>query len=572
MNKFLGGILTGAIICAIVLGGGFYLLSRGLSPLRQDTTAQQNKNTKNSAPGFAEKIARADSPQNALLRADMLASAGNYKQALEIYDNLLANGQDDAGIYFKRASVKFLMGDALGASQDLTQAITRNPAMAEAYFNRGAARINLYDIKAALEDFAAAQKLFADRGEQQNALRAQNILTLAKDFQAEYAQTETSGKNSSPKLKTNSLQPAAQGLDNTSEEKNKILTENLKKEINSAASKEILEKFQASLNKGGGQGMGEFGDYVKQAAQTLKEYQKNAPENVLDYRARAAKHMAGGNYKEAVSALNSALEKSPQDYDLYIQRARALAEQKDKAGAIKDLDKAIELNPQSASAHLERGRLQALNGNASSALKDFNTAKKQAEQQGNQPLADEAQRRADVTSGARTSIRTKDSEAEALFIKAANAFADKDFAAASKMFGELLKQYPNEAGLNYDKGIADLQSGDYKTAEKTLEQTLKLDDNLPDAWLALSSAQNMQNKNKEALESVNKAIELNPKYPEAYLQRAQIYAKQNNLQKTYEDAYFAYNIAKTDEERAQAKQILDLIKNFQEQQNNAGNK
>lgn len=572
MNKFLGGILTGVIICAIILGGGFYLLSRGLSPLRQNKTPQQDQSAQKHIPDFAAKIAQADSPQNALLRADMLASGGNYRQALDLYNSLIANGQDGAEIYFKRAAVKFLTGDALGASQDLTQAITKNPAMAEAYFNRGAAKINLYDINAALQDFATAQKLFAQRGEQQNAQRAQSVLTLAKDFQAKYTQTETSGKNPSPQSKTRPSQPAAQGANNSSEETNKILTENLKKEINSAASKEILEKFQASLNKGGGQGMGEFGDYVRQAAQTLKEYQKNAPENVLDYRSRAAKHMAGGNYKEAVSALNSALEKSPQDYDLYIQRARALAEQKDRAGAIKDLDKAIELNPQSSSAHLERGRLQALNGNTSAALKDFNTAKEQAQQQGNQPLADEAQRQADITSGKRISVRTKDSEAEALFTKAANAFADQDFAAASKMFGELLKQYPNEVGLNYNKGIADLQSGDYKTAEKTLEQALKLDNNLPDAWLALSSAQSLQNKADKAFESVNKAIELNPKTPAVYLQRAKLYAQQNNIDKTYEDAYFAYTIAKTDEDRAQAKQILDIIKNYKEQQNNAGNK
>lgn len=80
---------------------------------------------------------------------------GNKQQAVDSYTEAIKRDPNIADAYFRRGNIRFDQGDWQGASADFDRAISLNPNYTNAYYNRAAARYNLRDKQGALADFDA---------------------------------------------------------------------------------------------------------------------------------------------------------------------------------------------------------------------------------------------------------------------------------------------------------------------------------------------------------------------------------------------------------------------------------
>ena len=107
---------------------------------------------KGSAQINAEQVLRVG--QNALYFEDYMLAIQYFNQAITAKPYL-------AQPYFMRAIAKLNLEDYLGAEEDASAAIERNPFIADAYEVRGVARQNRGLLRGAVADYDAALKLVA---------------------------------------------------------------------------------------------------------------------------------------------------------------------------------------------------------------------------------------------------------------------------------------------------------------------------------------------------------------------------------------------------------------------------
>lgn len=105
-----------------------------------------------------------------------------------------------------------------------------------------------------------------------------------------------------------------------------------------------------------------------------------------------------------------------------------------------------------------------------------------------------------------------------------------DFQASKNAADNLLKVAPdNTSGLFYS-GIAKLNLGDMNGAEADFRQSVKVNDDLSSSWYYIALIQQQRQEFSGALESLQTAIEGNPRFKPAYELAAQIYEQQGNAQ------------------------------------------
>jgi tetratricopeptide (TPR) repeat protein len=81
---------------------------------------------------------------------------GNYPEAIRYYTLAIRSKNDSADLYFVRGRAYKQIDKLDEAINDLTRAITLNPAYAEAFNHRGVTYIGKGDLKAAKKDFEKA--------------------------------------------------------------------------------------------------------------------------------------------------------------------------------------------------------------------------------------------------------------------------------------------------------------------------------------------------------------------------------------------------------------------------------
>jgi Flp pilus assembly protein TadD len=128
---------------------------------------------------------------------------------------------------------------------------------------------------------------------------------------------------------------------------------------------------------------------AQQAEATLTAAIKLSPEDVELYVDRAEAKAQHGDFEGAVTDLNFVLSRDPIKTDAYVFRASAYRQLGKTDLASKDLVTALELNPQHVEALLERGMLNRLNGNNAAARRDWLTVIERAP---NSPAAETASR------------------------------------------------------------------------------------------------------------------------------------------------------------------------------------
>lgn len=255
--------------------------------------------------------------QNALYFEDYMLSIQYFNQVIKAKPYL-------AQPYFYRSIAKLNLEDFQGAEADATEAIARNPFITDAYEVRGVARQNMERYAEAVEDYGKALELLPyNRGLMLNKALAEQDM---KDYDA--------SRNTFARLleKYPNYDNAYVGRGRLN-----ILTGD------TVAAMADLDK-AISLNKN------LVNAYVLRADISIKKEQ---------------------NYAQALADMNEAIKLQPRYAGFFINRAFLRYNLDDYFGAMADYDYAIGLDPANNVAYFNRGLLRAEVHDNDKAISDF---------------------------------------------------------------------------------------------------------------------------------------------------------------------------------------------------------
>ena len=261
----------------------------------------------------AEQMVRVG--QNALYFEDYVLSIQYFNRAIQAKPYL-------AQPYFLRAIAKLNLEDYRGAEADAAEAIERNPFIADAYEVRGVARQNLGNVRHAIEDYDHALSL---------APRSRAIL-----FNKALAQQELERADSADAT-FSILLSSYPGFDNGYIGRARLRLEQL---ADTAGATADIEK--------------------------ALELNKSAPNA---YILRAAINQ--NNPAEAEADISEAIKLLPREAGLYVNRAYLRYHLDDFGGAMADYDYALTLDPRNTAAIYNRGLLRMESRDNDKAIEDF---------------------------------------------------------------------------------------------------------------------------------------------------------------------------------------------------------
>ena len=108
-------------------------------------------------------------PTNAQVNTDQVMRIGrnslyfeDYVLSIQYFNQVIKAKPFLAEPYFYRSVAKINLEDFIGAEEDASLAIERNPFIVDAYQVRGIARQNLRNFKGAIEDYTEGLKLMPE--------------------------------------------------------------------------------------------------------------------------------------------------------------------------------------------------------------------------------------------------------------------------------------------------------------------------------------------------------------------------------------------------------------------------
>jgi Tfp pilus assembly protein PilF len=101
---------------------------------------------------------------------------------------------------------------------------------------------------------------------------------------------------------------------------------------------------------------------------------RKSPHKEKAYYNRGFSYAQQGNFIQAISDYNKAIEIDPDDADAYYNRGLSFVKQRHFTEAVVDFNKTIEINPNYADAYNNRGIIYAYQGNSSQAISNFTRA------------------------------------------------------------------------------------------------------------------------------------------------------------------------------------------------------
>jgi len=127
-----------------------------------------------------------------------------------------------------------------------------------------------------------------------------------------------------------------------------------------------------------------------------------------------------------------------------------------------------------------------------------------------------------------------------------------DYVSAVRDLSQAIAMRPEFGEAYFHRGVAFIRSADYKRALADFRQSLKRDLDsffLPYVHFNLASVFHAQGNYKQALRSLDKAIELNPRFHQAYQIRAQINRTLGNTELARSDLKRMATLASATDER-----------------------
>lgn len=256
--------------------------------------------------------------QNALYFEDYMVSIQYFNQVIAAKPYL-------AQPYFFRAIAKLNLDDYQGAEADAAMAIEHNPFIVDAYEVRGVARQNQGKLREAVDDYAHALALLPEN---------RNIL-----FNKAMAQVEL-GDTAAARESYTALVKAHPSYDNGYLGRARLL---------------MIE-----------------GDTVGALADLDKAISINPnATNAYVMRADIAINSGEGDFQSALADMNRAIKLQPRHPGLFINRAFLRYRLDDYFGAMADYDYAIQLDPLNSVALFNRGLMRAELKDNDRAIQDF---------------------------------------------------------------------------------------------------------------------------------------------------------------------------------------------------------
>ncbi len=277
----------------------------------------------NSASGFAqwntERIMTIG--QNALYFEDYVLSIQYFNQVIKIKPYL-------AEPYFYRAIAKIQLGDYQSADEDCSKAIEINPFMPQAYYARGFARRKLSFYNEAIADFGKALEFSP------NSL---NLLMNRMDARDQNKDYMGAMEDCETYLK---LSPKSTNL--------------------------YYEKGRLQL---------EMKDTLA-AEKTFNLYIQKDSANFMSWSARAILRMMKNDKTGALKDYTEAIKRKSTNVGDYINRGIVNVEKKNYNQALSDYNTAVKMDKNNALIYYNRGLLRANLGDYNNALSDLNTVLK----------------------------------------------------------------------------------------------------------------------------------------------------------------------------------------------------
>ena len=255
--------------------------------------------------------------RNALYFEDYVLSIQYFNQVINAKPYL-------ADPYFFRGLAKINLDDFQGAESDCSEAIDRNPFVVNAYQVRGLARIQQNKLGDAVKDYVKALEL-----DPENVALWHN-LALCRIRQKDYDGAKTD-------------------LD-------RLIV------ISPRYTKAYLMRGEVDLKQ-------------KDTLTAEKDFNRAIEIDRYDpdtWASRAMLYLMQERYKDAETDLGKAIHLSLRNPGLYINRALSRYHQNNLRGAMADYDLALDMDPNNFIGHYNRGLLRAQVGDDNRAIEDFN--------------------------------------------------------------------------------------------------------------------------------------------------------------------------------------------------------
>ena len=234
------------------------------------------------------------------------------------------------------------------------------------------------------------------------------------------------------------------------------------------------------------------------------------------------------DYKSAVSAFSSAIEKWPENPEYIHERAHAHEESGNFQTAIEDFTKSIELKPNDGRYFKCRGSCYLLMGNHTSAIDDISTAiKLEPENDAGWHL------RAHYYIDIKDFVSAKDDFLKALNLRpnhpdnyacyARMLFDNDNKPEAIEMIKKGIKQIPDNVKLYRERSDYYVKMGKLKSALSDLNKIIKIEPDRDSAYYDRGFVKRDLGQNDSAIKDFDQAIAINPNNSHFYHERAHAY-------------------------------------------------
>ncbi len=255
------------------------------------------------------------------------------------------------------------------------------------------------------------------------------------------------------------------------------------------------------------------------------------------YLKRGVAYYSKGNFNQAISDFNKAIKVDPNYSIAYLKRGLAFFEKKDIAQAISDYTKAIAINPAYEEAYYIRGLAYASQEKFEQAVSDYTKAIEinpdYVQAYINRGFINTNKGNLEQAISDFDKALKINPDIGAVYYLRGTAYANKgNLAQAISDYTKAIEKNPNDAQAYANRGLAYA----YKIVS---ERSLKIDKNSPMAYINLGGIDINKDEFKGAISDCNKAIEINPNFPDAYISRLRVYIFMEEYDKAWEDLYKA---------------------------------
>ena len=245
---------------------------------------------------------------------------------------------------------------------------------------------------------------------------------------------------------------------------------------------------------------------------------------------RSAAYVSLGNYKKAIEDLDKAITLKPDFVEAYINRGAYYFKSGDHNSAINSYTGAIELFPEHEELYHNRAVAYLMIGDFKNGLKDLDRSIEL-----NPKFFDAHLNRCQAYVFLNNFQQAIDECSKAIEINPEDDRTIRPRKSYIINLADLAKPAMRYDIVHYIRGVAYFNQGDIFKAFQDLDKAIELNPKFFEAYTARGVTFVELGKLENAIEDFNKAISLNPQYPDAYYNRGSIYFKKGKQQEAIND-------------------------------------